>query len=170
MKKTILIRSLLLAFCLLLSCTAAFAEEETEVKNSFDWNGYQLYFPGATTNMEAYGIKDYQGFTAAVRLSPVEGTIKESDFKQSCFVLVDPEGNEHICKFYTCPNNEKNAMGFPVMDAEQEYIDMLFELGSLTDESILLSNIAVREDKDDAEPVLIPLSEATEAIAVPKKD
>ena len=60
-------------------------------------------------------------------------------------------------------------MGFPVMDAEQEYIDMLFELGDLTDEGILLSSIAVREDKD-AEPVLIPLSEATEAIAVPKKD
>ena len=40
MKKTILVRGLLLALCLLLTCAAVFAEEETEVKNSFEWNGY----------------------------------------------------------------------------------------------------------------------------------
>ena len=169
MKKSILIRSLLLLVCLMLSCTAVFAEEETQVKNSFSWNGYQLYFAGATTDMESYGIADYQGAIAVVRMAPVEGTIKESDFKQQRFVLVDPEGNEHSCRFFTCPNNEKNAMGFPVLDAEQAYIDMLFELGTLTEETIHLCSVAVSED-EEAEPVLIPLAEATETITVPKGD
>ncbi len=166
MKKTLRIRCLLLALCLMLSCMTAFAEGTAEVKNSFSWNGYELYFRGVTTDMEAYGIKDYQGAIAVVRMSPVEGTIKQSDFKQQLFVLVDPEGNNHICKFYVCPNNEKNAMGFPVMDAAQDYIDLLFELGTLTEETIYLCSVAVSENAE-ADPVLIPLAEAAETIAAP---
>ena len=169
MKKTMSGLCLLLALCLFLSCTAAFAEEKAEPENCFDWHGFRMYFPGATTNLEAYGIKDFQGVVAAVRLAPGEGTIRENEFKQQLFVLVDPEGNEHACKFYTCPNNEKNAIGIRVMDAEQEYVDMLFELGTLTEENILLCSVAVYESAE-AEPVLIPLSEATETIAVPAKD
>ena len=157
----------LLALCLLLSCAAAIAEEKTE--NSFAWNGYQLHFVGTTTDMEAYGIPSFKGTIAAVRLSPVEGTIKESDFKQQLFVLVDPEGNEHSCQFFVLQNNEKNAMGIHNLNAEQEFIDLLFELGSLTEENIHLSSVAVRETKE-AEPVMIPLSAATETITAPKSE
>lgn len=151
---------LLLALCLAVSPVMALAEaaetEEEAALPVFAWKTYEMTIPYATTDLEAYGMKDFQGTHVVIRVCAVEGKIVDADFEQKHFVLRDADGNERECRFYACPNTERMITGAFIPSAEQDYYDLFFNLEELTEETLGEMFLAVYEDPE-GEPVLVPL-------------
>ena len=143
--------------------------EETASAESFPWKGYEMCFPCMTTDMEGYGIKDFQGAIALVRLAPTEGTFAEKEFRQQMFELEDPDGNVGVCKFYIVPDSSTNSVTGIINTApEQPYIELLFEMADPTPERLAASTVIVCED-EDAESLRIPLKEVSQEVEKPEK-
>ena len=160
-KKWIRAIVLLFAFCLGMagSMGAALAEaEEAEEALSFEWKGYTVTFPFRSTDMVAFGLPDFQGAILLVRFAPVEGMIKDGDFRQQLFCLSDPEGNLNITKFFLSPNKKK--VGTIEMPAdEQEYYDLLFVLGGWTEETVADAVLTVYEEEGGEAILEIPVKD-----------
>lgn len=150
------LRALILA-ALLLAIAVSVAALAEEGEATFTWKGYQMYFPYATADMAGRGLESFEGTMALVRLAPTEGTLAYSDFKQQLFELVDSDGKTHQCRFFILANTSNNPVMKGMPEAQQDYIDLLFEMDAPTSEGLAAASVNVYE-AEGAAPVAVPLS------------
>ena len=114
----------------------------------FAWKGYAMALPFMTADLAGMRLSDYQGSMALVRLAAAEGTFDYSAFHQTLFVLTDPEGNSHSCRFYMPgASTVQPFTGLHLPASEQPHIDLLFELPDPTADRLAASTLTVYEEE-----------------------
>ena len=157
-------KCLLLILAAVLACGCwhtAVAEEEAIGSPVFHWNIYDARFAFATTETASFGLDDTierffpsaAGNTLFVRLEAVEGKLADGYFDSRLFRLVLPDGTMSEPLMYQVANTSDMG-GIQMPDALQDYYHLIYNLGSLTPETLGEGSIAVYENVD-GEPVAI---------------
>lgn len=135
----------------------------TDDEPVFLWKDHSMILSGMTVDLAGYGLDDFQGSMVLIRLAAVEGTFTFQDFKQNLFELVDQEGNMHTCKFFVVANKSSSPVLNGMPEDQQEYIDMLFEMGDATMEKLEAAHVNVYEE-EGKEPLAVPLKSVSQEV------
>ena len=152
---------LALAAALVCGCCAPAACAEAP---AFRWKGYEARFSFMTTDIGPFDMADTvtaffpesEGNVLLVRLEAAEGTIANADFQPGLFRLVMP-GGETVKPLCHQIANMTTVANMRMPASQQDYFHLLFDRGSLTEETVADAAIAVYEDEDGEPVAVIPL-------------
>ena len=162
-KKTIR-KLIVLAAAVLTACVCIFpAAAETPDLPAFRWKDYECRFAFYATDLAPFGLEetaglfpDSAGNMLAVRLEAVEGTLDNNQFHPYDFCIVMPDGSMFRPLFHQV-SEMRNAAGIMLPASQQEYFILVYDRGSLTEETLGEASIAVFNDYEDpdAEPAAV---------------